>query len=170
MTTHDRATESPQRAGLILITIGLALLANQLFDLGGAFVLGAIAVVFFVALATTREYGFLIPAMIFTGIAAGVAATELGDQSGGAVVLGLGGAFLGVYVIGALFFGRPHWWPLIPGGILSTIGGSLILGGPEGVETVGRFWPLVLVVIGLLLLLGVSGPRRSQATRPEPRP
>jgi hypothetical protein len=169
MTTRDRTTDRPERAGLILIIIGLALFANQLFQLNGAFVLGAIAVVFFAMLATTRQYGFLIPAMIFTGLAAGVEAVTLGEASGGAVLLGLGGAFLGIYVVSALAFGRPQWWPLIPGGILGTLGAALVLGGEEGIASVGRFWPLALIAIGLLMLLGASVPRPGQAQRPAAR-
>jgi hypothetical protein len=164
MTTRDRPAQNPQPAGLILIGIGLALLANQLFQLNGTIVLGALAAMFFVILVITREYGFLIPAAIFTGLTAGVGAVTLGEASGGAVLLGLGGAFFGVYVVGTLAFDRPHWWPLIPGGILTTLGASLVFGGPNGIQAVGRFWPLILVAIGILLLAGTFT-RRAPARR-----
>jgi hypothetical protein len=164
MTDRDRPAQNPQPAGLILIGIGLALLANQLFALNGTIVLGALAAVFIVMLVVTREYGFLIPAAILTGLTAGVGAVTLGQASGGAVLLGLGGAFFVVYVVGTLAFDRPHWWPLIPGGILTTLGASLVFGGPHGIQAVGRFWPLILVAIGILLLVGTFT-RRAPARR-----
>lgn len=163
MTDRDRPAPSPL-AGLILVAIGLALLANQLFDLNGTVVLGALAAVFVVMLVVTREYGFLIPAAILTGLTAGVGAVTLGQASGGAVLLGLGGAFFVVYVAGTLAFDRPHWWPLVPGGILTTLGAALVFGGPDGVQAVGRLWPVILVVIGVLLLAGTFT-RRAPARR-----
>lgn len=155
--------DDPAPVAFVLIAIGLALFADQFLDFADFAVLGSISVVFVVALVATRAYGFLIPAMIFAGLSAGTYAVSLGEDSGGAVVLGLGGGFIAIYALSSLFFARSHWWPLIPGTILTLVGGSLVFGGAAGAELAGRVWPLVLVGIGLLMLLGAGNARRPQA-------
>ncbi|HLF02408.1 MAG TPA: hypothetical protein VI547_10565, partial [Anaerolineales bacterium] len=47
------------------------------------------------------------------------------------------------------------WWPLIPGGIMALIGGSLLAGGAalEALKWFGMFgWPLLLIGIGLYII------------------
>jgi hypothetical protein len=43
-----------------------------------------------------------------------------------------------------------HWWPLIPGGILTLIG--MVQQSNTDMEGAVRLWPIVLIVGGALLL------------------
>jgi hypothetical protein len=149
--------------GVILIVIGLVLLAEQLFELSGWMVLGALSALFLALSIGTRKWGYVVPGMILGGLAIGLGFEEAGyGANGAAVVLGLSAGFIAIYVVNA-FTDRPaHWWPLIPGGILAVVGGSMVV-GPETAETVGRLWPIALIVAGLLALLGRR--RSSRLTR-----
>ena len=140
--------------GAVLIVIGLILLASQFIEgfadrawpvvIGGAFVAGYFY---------RKAYGLLIPGCILLGIGLGNLAAgsirEFGDFD--SIALGLG--FIAIFVIAALYEGRTHWWPLIPGGIL------VIRGLQEGSQAVRDLiavgWPVILILIGLLLLAGV---------------
>jgi len=139
--------------GAVLIVIGLMLLASQFVEgfadrawpvvIGGAFVAGYFY---------RKAYGLLIPGCILLGIGLGNLASgsirNFGDFD--SIALGLG--FIAIFVIAALYEGRTHWWPLIPGGIL------VIQGLQEGNQAVRDLvavgWPVVLILIGLILLAG----------------
>ena len=149
--------------GLVLIAIGVGLLAVILTDVGGEVFLGAVGLGFLIAYAATRNYGLLIPGAIITGLAAGIAATSLGapDPAG---VLGLGIGFLAIVVTDRLRDSpRPGWWwPLIPGGILSTIGLAELVGASDLPTYV---LPVALIVVGAALLVRRGG-RDPQDRRP----
>jgi hypothetical protein len=140
--------------GIILVVIGLLLLGAQWFEIAGFGVLGAISIVFLASYAATRTYGLLIPGMTLAGLAVGVGLQESGyDPEGGLVVLGLACGFFGIYVIDVLLAGHAvRWWPLIPGGILAVVGGSEVSRGTAAADAIARFWPIVLVIAGLLVL------------------
>jgi hypothetical protein len=141
--------------GLVLIAIGLGLLAVILTDVGGEVFLGAVGLGFLIAYAASRTYGLLIPGAILTGLALGVAATSLGAPDG-AGVLGLGVGFLAI-VLADRRWGTPRpgwWWPLIPGGILSTIGVAELV----GVRDLPAYAvPVALIVVGAVLLFRRTG-------------
>jgi hypothetical protein len=146
-------------AAVILIAIGGVGLASQVFkpttDVGGWIIL-IIGLGLLAAFAYTRQYGYLIPAGIMTGLGAGIIVSEsvtfTSDQgTGGVIVLGLGVGFLSIWVLGSVLrVARNHWWPVIPGGILATVGAALLVGG----EAVGLldYWGVVAIVIGLFVL------------------
>jgi hypothetical protein len=148
--------------GAVLIVIGLMLLASQFIKgfadrawpvvIGGAFVAGYFY---------RKAYGLLIPGCILLGIGAGNLATgsirNFGDFD--SIALGLG--FIAIFVIAALYEGRTHWWPLIPGGILVIQG---LQAGSQAVrDLVAVGWPVILILVGLILLAGAfraTGRRR----------
>ncbi|MGH8246893.1 MAG: LiaF transmembrane domain-containing protein [Gammaproteobacteria bacterium] len=45
------------------------------------------------------------------------------------------------------------WWPLIPGGILTLIGLMLAADQVGLLGAIGHWWPAILIVIGLYILL-----------------
>jgi hypothetical protein len=164
METSPKESRStrPYIVAALLIVIGcVALVAN----LTGAALTGvsiplAIGIAFVVAYAMTRKYGFLVPAGVLTGFGTGLLVASLLDMADNAafVVIGGGIGFLLIYLVDIVVSGSAlRWWPLIPGGILTAVGSS-IAQQEEGLKQVGMWWPVLLIALGVLLLLG----RRSQ--------
>ena len=153
-TSATPARDSSWVGGAVLIAIGAFLLLMQLVQPSGPIVLGGLAVLFGALYAGTRKHGFLVPAMILGGLAVGIAVEQAGyGLRGSAVVLGLAGGFLGIYVVNTLTGLSGHWWPLVPGGILALVGGSQALTGTRGAELVGDWWPLMLILLGIWIVL-----------------
>jgi hypothetical protein len=144
---------------MILIAVGVGALVLQFTEpqpnLGG-WVVVIIGIALLGAYTYTRQFGYVIPGGIMTGLGAGIVASEaltLTDEAtGGVVVLGLGLGFLSVWVIGAIAkVAERHWWPLIPGGILSAVGGALVIGGQA--VTLLDYWGVAVIALGLLVLV-----------------
>lgn len=144
------------------MAIGLLLLVVQLVPDVGRLVPLSVGLAFLALFVFRRNYGLLVAGCIVAGVGVGVAlqGAARGDEAGGIVVLSLGLGFLAIYVVSTLLrMAESHWWPLIPGCILAIIG-TILLSGLD-VEEALRWWPAVLVVIGLLLVGGVFvRPRR----------
>ncbi len=145
-------------AAATLISIGagsLALRAAETVPGSGSWIVLVVGIAFMVAHAVTRKYALLVPGGILTGLGAGIAISQqlpVTDQMvTGTVVLGLGLGFLSIWAVGSLFrVTGNHWWPLVPGGILALVGGSLLAGGQTA--QILDYWPIVLVGAGLLVL------------------
>ena len=144
--------------GIFLIVIGAVLILIRQFHLSGPWFLYAVGVTFLLLYAASREYGFLIPGCIVTGVAAGIHLQEqaTGILGTGLFFLGLGCGFLSIYGIDRLRHPTPVW-PLIPGGILTGFG--LFFTGralnwlpPDTLQILGKFWPLILIIIGIYLI------------------
>ena len=149
--------------GLLLIGLGGVLLLTVATDIGGEVVVGFIGVAFLVAYAVTRNYGFLIPGAILTGLGTGLVLQSLGIR-GDIVVLGLGLGFIAIAVLDQLVSsGRAGWWwPLIPGTVLLLIS----VGSVTGLPDLGRYLlPAVLILTGAVLLLRRGGGDRSRDDR-----
>lgn len=136
--------------GLLLVAGGVLWFVIATTDLDGTVIVPGVGVAFLVAYLTTRHYGLLIPAGILCGLGTGLVVAAQGGP-GGAIPLGLGLGFAAITVVDAILGdGEAAWWPLIPGGILTVVGGSQI----AGIRDVGIYLvPIALVVVGLLLLL-----------------
>src|SRR6266511_5615895 len=133
---------------VILIVVGVTLFAIQLVHLDADVIVLVIGLVFAIAYAGTRRYGLLIPARILTGLGAGILLEDFGVM-GEPVVLGLGLGFLGIYGADALSGGARapgHWWPLVPGSILTVIAGAESTFGAEGARLIEQGWPILLIV------------------------
>jgi hypothetical protein len=141
-------------AGLVIGGLGLFFLAGQWEPDIGRFVTLFIGLALLAVFVIRREYGFLVPGSLLTGIGIGVALepATTGDVEYGVMMLSLAGGFLGIWVIGTLYrLPQNHWWPLIPGGILTLIG--LVQISRTDAEGVLRLWPVLLIIIGALLLV-----------------
>lgn len=140
--------------GAVLIVIGVALLVGQLVGDAGRFVLLAIGLALLVLYAVTRSPGALIGGGIVTGLGAGVLAASYlqGDAAGSAVLFGLGGGFLLVWLIGLLAgHEETRVWPLIPGTILVVIGAGIYAQADPRLVNVA--WPLAIIVVGVVVIL-----------------
>ena len=160
--------ERPWIFGAVLIVVGALLFLAQFVQDAGWIVLGGLAVVFLAVYAGTRQPGWVIPGFILGGLAVGVALQSYGyDANDSVVVLGLAGGFLAIavfnYATGTFRGNAGQWWPVIPGGILAIVGISQAVGGTAAGDIVERYWPLVLIAVGILVLLG----GRQQLSRPK---
>jgi hypothetical protein len=141
---------------LVLIVLGVLLFTGQFSGLNTAAVFGSaivlvIGLVFlYVYYAQGRNFGFLVPGAIMTGLGAGIVTTTIMGFSGGWVPLGLGLGFCAIW-----FLHREHWWALIPGGIISLAGLSTLANSGEWGGNLfhgGSIWTLVLIGVGVWLL------------------
>jgi len=140
-------------AGLVIAGIGLFFLAGQLEPDIGRFATVFIGLALLAVFVVTREYGFLVPGSILTGIGIGIVldSAASGEVESGVMMLALAGGFLGIWVIGSIYrLPQNHWWPLIPGGILTLIG-MVQITRTDAAETL-RLWPIVLIILGAFLL------------------
>jgi hypothetical protein len=149
--------------GTLLIAIGLLVLLAQDVNTEtlGLLFLPALGGIFLVAGILGRQVGFLIPGGILTGIGLGaiftqsptLAATE--TAQGSVFFIGFALGWFLITVLSKLFTTETQWWALIPGAIMALIGGGLMLGGAalNVLEFAGRWWPLILVALGLIIIV-----------------
>lgn len=141
--------------GLVLIAVGVVLLlAMRAYAIGDQSVL-VVGALLLVAYAFTGRYGLLVPAGILTGLGAGIAARDWVGADRAPVLLGLGVGFLFVYVVDLARSGRQaaEWWPLVPGGILVAVGLLRVLRGAGIMQVMAAWWPMLLIVLGIWLLV-----------------
>jgi hypothetical protein len=157
--------------GLILIALGAFLFIVQATGVGAEAVVAVIGAGFLIAYAFTRQYGFLVPGGILTGLGAGIVWEVTAPTAGGVVLIGLGAGFLAIWVVDAVMKHTPvPWWPIIPGGILATIG-VLVETGQEGLlREFTWLWPVALIAVGLILVLTQLGRRPVDMPGPSEQP
>lgn len=168
MSSSTNVTQSANRreaaiGGTLLIAIGvLVLLAQNIqTETLGLLFLPALGGLFLIAGIIGREGGFIIPGGILTGIGLGVIFTQnpaliaTETAQGGVFFIGFALGWFLITVLTKLFTNETHWWALIPGAIMALIGGGLMLGGAalNVLEFAGRWWPLVLVALGLVIIV-----------------
>lgn len=139
-------------AGIVLIVAGAFFLLVNIFprQVGPSFLLLvglAFLVTYFLA---GRNVGFLIPGGIVAGLGLAVLLSQSfpGRESGGIVLLCLGLGFITIWL-----FERAHGWSLIPGGILVVIGAFVLSSELVQIGDVGRWWPVILILVGLWVLI-----------------
>ena len=133
----------------------------------GRWITLAIGLAFLAAFLPNREYGFLIPGCIVSGVGVGIVLAGVLDDpwDGAAVLFSIAGGFIAIWVVSMLIRsgdkGWPRgdsadaqqalWWPLIPGGILTIIG--IVVVADAGDSDVLRWWPVLIIGAGLIVLL-----------------
>lgn len=141
--------------GLVLILIGAVALISQLWPDLDRYLPLVVGLGLLAVFAISRNYLALVFAGIMTGI--GVALLISGtfpqwDADGPAATLGLGFGFVSVWLISRLMrLKEHHFWPLIPGGILLTVGIALSL------ETMGLLSERALELVAPIVLLVIGG-------------
>jgi hypothetical protein len=158
--------------GAVLITIGVGLLLVQLFGDAEQYVLLGIGVVLLVIFAVTRNPGALIGGGIVTGLGLGVIGATVADDeiAGAAVLFGLGGGFLAIWLIGYLLKMRETaFWPLIPGTIMVVLG-LVVLAGTEAADQFERLWPILIIGLGVIVLVAAVRDRGAGSAGGSPTP
>ena len=160
--------------GIVIVGIGLFLLLGQLVPDIGRWIPLLVGLVFLAVFIVRREYGFLVPGCIVSGVGIGILlAGAVDDRWSGAVVLfSIAGGFIAIWLVSTLLrlgeqewprgMGREaagaQWWPLIPGGILAIIG--VIVLAEEGFDSdLLRWWPLLIIGAGLVVLVSALSRR-----------
>jgi len=161
-------------AGVVIIGIGLFFLLAQYIPDIGRWIPLFIGLVFLAAFLPRREYGFLIPGCIISGVGVGVILSGVVDDrwSGAVTLLSIAGGFVAIWLVSVLLrradrdwprgssrdAGRALWWPLIPGGILALVG--LMVLAEEGFDSdIGRWWPLLLIGAGIVIFVSALSRR-----------
>ena len=108
-------------AGLVIAGIGLFFLAGQLEPDIGRFVTMFIGLALLAVFVVTREYGFLVPGSILTGVGIGIVldSAASGEAESGVMMLAIAGGFLGIWVLGSIYrsaseplvAAHPRWHP-----------------------------------------------------------
>lgn len=157
----DKNTRSHVLTGLLLIALGLGLWGLKLADtVGQTIVLLALGGLFVAGYLYNRSYPKLVAGGVLLGLGIGSFGERYWSVWGEYSRLGLGVGFILIYLIALLYERKSLWWPLIPGTILILLG----LGRWHRVWTYlfHDGWPLLLVVIGVLVLLGALGRSRAK--------
>jgi hypothetical protein len=168
MSSSPHTTVSSDRRGAVvggslLIAIGLLVLLAQTVQAEslGLLFLPALGGLFLVAGIVGRQVGFIIPGGILFGIGLGAIFTQnpaliaADTAKGGVFLLGFALGWFLITVLSRLFTRQTQWWALIPGGIMLFVGGALMLGGTAltALEFAGRWWPLILIALGLIVIV-----------------
>ncbi len=168
MSSSTNITSSAERreaviGGALLVAIGLLVLLAQNINeesLGLLF-LPALGGLFLIAGVVGRQVGFIIPGGILTGIGVGAVLIQgsivpLSETAqGGMFLLAFAGGWFLITILTAALTSHTQWWALIPGTIMALIGGALMLGGAalNVLEFAGRWWLLILVALGLVIIV-----------------
>ena len=140
--------------GILLATRFVAIEAAPAWMLGIGCALTAIAIV-------RRHYGSLVGGMVLLGLGAGMVLGDrgvAGGRMGSWLLAGLAAGFLGLYLLALLLKISRHPWPLVVGIVLLAVVGArhlreFTLLPPAVVMAVRTWWPVALVVVGLVLLI-----------------
>jgi len=149
--------------GLILILLGLAFLAMQFVerDWGPGLIIAFVGLIFVISAPITRNLGLYIPGFILLGLGMGLTTMIIlpqEDKNWPLILLGLGLGFLALWPTFTLPQ-RQHPWSLYPGGILAGLGFLFLMAEygvlgltMESLSSILRWWPLILVVIGAVIV------------------
>lgn len=157
--------------GILLIVGGFLLALEHLPDLAfliplliGLGLLGAFLLLHMPALLTSGS--------VITGVGVGILTGAQGspDFGGAGVLVSVGGGFLLLSLLGTLFeVPSVRAWPLAPGVALVAVGVVIYAAGlgAEMLELATRWWPAVLLVMGIYLLLAARLRLPLRTTRPQ---
>lgn len=139
---------------LAMISAGLMMLLGRSIpnsgDMMGGMVLLTIASCFLFFAFWLRIYGLMIPGSILAGLSIGIPFADLTE--GVSVLWGLALGFLGIFLVGRVYFNVRSKWPVIPAVILFAVGTIGAFAQMPAFFAGGLVWlPLLLIGAGLYL-------------------
>jgi len=162
----ETSTRSRLAAGLTLIVLGAGLYGMKyLAPMGESVALTLLGGLCIAGYFYSRFYPLLVVGCIVLGLGIGSFGDRTYSVLGEFTKLGLGIGFVLIYVIDLLYRRRSHWWPLIPGIVLILLG--FRAWGPFREFIFSDGWPLILVIVGVVILLGAFGRRRGAGRSPK---
>jgi hypothetical protein len=129
-------------AGLALITIGAAALSDQYLRTGwlGYISIPLIGLIFLAAGYLYKSWSYLITGCLLSGLGAGVffilntlLTTPILHRIG-LLLACFGAGWVLITLVSHVVFSRTAWWPLVPGGIISSVGACFIFSNLTVVE------------------------------------
>ena len=142
--------------GVLLVLVGGGLLVQYFVPQISAWtlVLSAIGIAFMLGWLIGGSRPAVIPGLLLLALAAARLIDELGGYSGsGTTALALATAFLLIWVIYSAS-GSRITWPLWGVAVFGLIGFVQVSGRLVDVPAFGALWPLIIIGIGVLILLG----------------
>ena len=162
----ETSTRSRLAAGLMLIVLGAGLYGMQyLAPMGESVTLTLLGGLCIAAYFYSRFYLLLVVGCVVLGLGIGSFGERTYSVVGEFTKVGLGIGFVLIYVIDLLYRRRSHWWPLIPGIILILLGFRAWRQFRQFIFSDG--WPLILVFVGVVILLGALGRRLGAGRTPK---
>ncbi len=163
--TSPNQTSNPNKTyviGSMLILMGILFFVEQVVQSPylGMLIIPGLGLIFIVWALLLRSFGLLVPGGILLGVGVGSMLAgsfwpaDLGIDAGASFQIAFGLGWVLITLLSPLTTGGFQWWPLIPGGILLSIG-LLILAGEWGGKILtlsGYLWPLALVALGIYLI------------------
>ncbi len=140
-------------AGTVVVGIGLFLLLGQLVPNTGTWIPLIVGLVFLAAALYRREYGFLVPGGIISGVGVGVLLQQALDEpwSGAIMLFSIAAGFASIWVLGQLMrLPGNHPWPLIPASIVALVAGVQLT--DADVDGVMRRWPIIIIALGFVII------------------
>ncbi|MBI9051585.1 MAG: hypothetical protein JEZ00_19330 [Anaerolineaceae bacterium] len=152
----------PLIPGVLISSAALPFLFNQLRLVD--FVLYIVTTIGLVMLGSGmmyRIFGLIIPGSILLGIgpsiylAWGTTYLASGLSKTGGMLVGFALGWAGITFFSRAVTSKFVWWPLIPCGVLATVGWGLYIGGNPGgsLSFIGNTGSMVLILLGIYLLL-----------------
>lgn len=145
-------------AGFLLVLFGLATLLGRWLNIGAYGIL-LIGLAMLAWGCYSRTAGWIIPGSVLTGIGAGILVMEgpwrlVEEGQGGLFLLCFAGGWFLITLLTALFTRSTQWWALIPGGVMTVIGGSiLVTNGSLRWQDLNMVYAALLLLAGLALLI-----------------
>lgn len=147
--------------GVLLVLLGVGLLVQYVFPTVsvGTLVLLAIGLAFGAGWAIGRSSFSMVPAVLFLALGSAELIEDLALLGpAGDDVPGLASSMLAIGLLLIWLVGyarkRRSVWPLWGAAIFGLIGIAQLSGRIVGLPALGALWPIVIIVIGVLVLLG----------------
>ena len=149
------STRDAMLGGFVLMLIGGAALISELWPDLDRYLPVLVGLGLLAIFALSRWYLALVGGAVLTGLGVGLLVTAVigtAEADGAGAVLGLAAGFISIWVVSRVTaLKESHWWPLVPGGILTIVGTGLALDAVS-IEVTPLVLPIVLLVFGALII------------------